>query len=232
MPSIAKAQGLIAAAIVATVTASSPVIAADSKDGSTWVDITTWDYDSLYEDGWSAENLLYEDVYGENGEVVGEVEDLMIGPDGKIRKVIVEGGGFLDIGDTHIAVPWNEVSHARNNAISASVTEESLSGFRLFDDMDSKPAMSPNWRLRDLLGDYLTLADGVGFGIVDDVIFSQDDKIEAIIVRPSYGYGFTRGPVAFPYYGDNFRPYDPYYGVPYTIVELKDVRPFNYGELN
>jgi hypothetical protein len=69
----------------------------------TWVDITTWDTEYLYQ-GWSAEELLDEEVYGETGEVIGEVEDFIVDENGKIVKVVVEGGGFLDIGDSHVAV--------------------------------------------------------------------------------------------------------------------------------
>ena len=43
-----------------------------------------------------------QEVYGETGEEAGEVEDLIIGPDGALQAVIVEVGGFLDIGDTQI----------------------------------------------------------------------------------------------------------------------------------
>ena len=194
------------------------------------VPATQWTYDEAYE-GWSAEELLGEEVYGETGDVVGEIEDFIIGPDGKIQKVVVEGGGFLDIGDSHVAVPWNQVTRIGVASIRAPLTEENIDEYGMFENVEDMPPRPDNFRLRELLNDYLT-ADGVGYGTVEDVIFTQDGKIDAVIVYGAYGYGYDRGPVALPYYPERYDPYGPYYEVPYGAEELSEVRPFDYGQLD
>lgn len=220
----------IAAICVATLIGGAVVSpsAAQSRNGNDgWVDIVSWDTEQLYA-GWSAEELLDEEVYGENGETIGEVEDFIVGPDGKIAKVVVEGGGFLDIGDSHVAVPWSEVKRFGVSSIRVPMTEDNLDDYRLFEEVDDKPATGGNWRVRNLIGDYLTLADDVNYGYVVDVIFGSDNRIEAVVAQPAYGYGFGRGRHAFPYYAQNYDPYGPSYRTPYAKVQVEKLPALNY----
>lgn len=54
--------------------------------------------------GLSAENLIGADVVNAEGDAVGEIEDLVVGADNKIETAIVEVGGFLGMGATHVSV--------------------------------------------------------------------------------------------------------------------------------
>src|SRR5680860_1237717 len=70
----------------------------------------SWNYDRIYGSGWSYDRLIDEaEVIGPEGDDIGDVENLIIGRDGKVKAVIAEIGGFLDIGDTHVAVPWDRL---------------------------------------------------------------------------------------------------------------------------
>ena len=51
-----------------------------------------------------ASKLMGADVYNLNNEEIGEVSDLIINDGKKIQGVVVSVGGFLGIGDSHIAV--------------------------------------------------------------------------------------------------------------------------------
>ena len=47
---------------------------------------------------------------------VGEIDDLLIEPDtGQIRFAVVSVGGFLGIGSTRVAVPWQALQITREN---------------------------------------------------------------------------------------------------------------------
>lgn len=216
-----------AACALALVAAQS---ASAAKDDATWVDIKTWESGAAY-DGWSAEKLLDEEVYGANGEEIGEVEDLIVGPDGKIESVIVEGGGFLDIGDSHVAVPWDQVKRVGTSSIAVPIKEDNLDDYGMFKDFDDKDPKPKRFRVRELMGDNVT-ANGVGYGMVTDVIFSKDGAIQSIIVMPSHGYGYARGPFPLPYYADYYDPYQPYYDVPYAVEDLNALKPFDYSQLD
>jgi hypothetical protein len=58
------------------------------------VSSTDWNYDELYADGWRGEELIDTAVYGPTGEEIGEVENVIIGPDNKILSIIAEVGGI------------------------------------------------------------------------------------------------------------------------------------------
>jgi PRC-barrel domain len=139
-----------------------------------------------------------QEVYGETGEEAGEVEDLIIGPDGALPAVIVEVGGFLDVGDTHCRVRWEDVQLAPDlEGISVPVSMENIEKYSIFPE-DQEDAAERGSRARELMNDYVSLADyllrhGAGRGL-------QDGDLSATGVYPDVGYGVD-GPYAYPWYG-------------------------------
>ncbi|MGJ3261658.1 MAG: PRC-barrel domain-containing protein [Salinarimonas sp.] len=93
-----------------------------------------WRYDEMYAGGMSAEEFIDEyDVYGAAGEDIGDVEDVIVGADGRILAVVAEIGGFIDIGDTHVAVPWDEVEMSiADEAITIPITEDTIDDYDVF----------------------------------------------------------------------------------------------------
>ncbi len=230
----APAIGLtLSAALLATAAVAQQGRSADTDrteaSESTWVDITAWNAGRSYEEGWSANALLDEDAYGSGGEDLGEVEDIIVGPDGRIERVVVEGGGFLDIGDTHAAVPWDEVTRVGTDSVSVPISDDRLGDYTRYPEVDDMEAMGANFRVREIIGDYVS-ADGVNYGTVDDVVFSEDGRIEAVVVYPSYGYGYSTRPVALPYNAAAYDPRAPYYSVPYGVAQLDELRPIDDGD--
>lgn len=196
------------------------------KGEAQWVDLTTWDTASVYE-GWSAEQLLDEDVYGATGDEIGELEDMIIGPDGQIQYVVVEGSGFLDIADTHAAVPWDRVTRIGTSSIAIDVPEGNLDKVGRFPNVEDEPAIPKNFRVTKLIGDVVT-AGGAGYGTVDDVIFNDEGKIQAVVVAPALGYDGPEDRVAIPYNAEGYDPYSPHYQTPYDVAQLNELQPYNY----
>jgi sporulation protein YlmC with PRC-barrel domain len=55
-------------------------------------------------------NLLDLDIWNQNNEQIGEVEDMVLDMDNStITYVIIETGGFLGIGDKTVLIPWNSL---------------------------------------------------------------------------------------------------------------------------
>lgn len=54
---------------------------------------------------WKASELIGKDVYGANNEDIGEVGDVLINRNGQVAGLVVDVGGFLGLGETHVAVP-------------------------------------------------------------------------------------------------------------------------------
>ena len=215
----------------------------------TRIDLGQWEYEELYRSGWRAGQLIGANVIGQSGEEIGNVENIMIGPDGKVLSIIAEIGGFLDIGDTHVNVPWNEVRFTSGTeSVKVPLTEENLDQYSLFGDEEQlgrgaasrihrldDPATGPRvWRATELTGDYVRLQGGEAYGYVDDLIFNRDGTLRAVSVTRDVGYG-EAGPYAYPYYGYGYGAFDPgldYYGLPYAEGEVAEVEPFEYEEMD
>jgi sporulation protein YlmC with PRC-barrel domain len=213
------------------------------------VSATDWNYDELYADGWRGEQLIDTTVHGPTGEEIGEVENVIIGPDNKILSVIAEVGGVWDIGDTHVNVPWDKVkTEAGREGVTIPVTQETVEEYSLFPDevisaqearieteaVDDDLTLGPRaWKLTALINDYVGLADTPGYGYVDDVIFNKEGELKAVVVQPDVTWG-APGYYAYPYYGLGYG-WDPtldYYEVPYSRDEVAGLDTFDYGEVD
>jgi sporulation protein YlmC with PRC-barrel domain len=69
--------------------------------------------------GWRASKLIGASVYGPDNASIGEISDVLIAPDGKIRAVVVSVGGFLGAADKDVAIPFQALSITRGPAAGA-----------------------------------------------------------------------------------------------------------------
>lgn len=206
--------------------------AAKSGQQGDKIDLVAWQQAEQYQDGWTAEQLFGTPVYGVQGEDVGEIENIIVGSDGKIEKIIVEAGGFADIGDVHLAVPWNEVEVSKGlERVKTPLNEDNVEDFSLFDD-DEVQTDQRAWRVTELMNDYVSLEDYRGYGMVQDLVFSKEGNLEAVLVYPDVGFG-VGGPYAYPYYGyeRGFEPGVDTYQLPYTRDDIAELGPFDYSVL-
>jgi sporulation protein YlmC with PRC-barrel domain len=70
-----------------------------------------------------AERLIGTSVRNPQDENVGKISDLVLDDKGSVTAAVISVGGFLGIGDKHVAVPWNEVKlqdGGRNAVIAMS----------------------------------------------------------------------------------------------------------------
>lgn len=78
----------------------------------------------------SAKELLAENVRNAANESIGNINDVLIGGDGKIAAVIIGVGGFLGMGEKNVALPFDQLIFAKDAAddliVSTSATKESL----------------------------------------------------------------------------------------------------------
>lgn len=202
--------------------------AADQASSPEVIDITTWDQSKL-KDGWGAEALLDITVRGADGEEMGEVENIIVNAEGNVEKIIVEAQGFLDIGDTHFSVPWDQVEiGAEMEYVTVPINEDNIADFDLFSG--SEVSTGPrSWRVTELIDDYVTLEADVDYGYVEDLIFDQAGKLQSVVIVPAVPFG-TPGYYAYPYYGYDYG-YDPgsdTYALPYTRDQITELEPFDY----
>jgi sporulation protein YlmC with PRC-barrel domain len=70
-------------------------------------------------------NVIGKDVYGSNGNQVGEINNLLVGADGRVHAAVVEFGGFLGIGENKVAVPWDQLNITQDR-ITTNMTEDQV----------------------------------------------------------------------------------------------------------
>ncbi len=74
-----------------------------------------------------AESLIGIDVVNGDGETIGEIDNVVIDANGKVRHVIVGVGGFLGIGEKDVAVAWSDLAIAADHAsVTVPYTREQL----------------------------------------------------------------------------------------------------------
>jgi len=212
----------------ALIVLAAPALAADA------IDIRTWKLDEAGRTGWSVKKLIGTKAFGPNRKEVGNVENLIFGPDGKVRKLIVTTGGFLGIGDTALAVNWKDVKIGPDiGYVNTPLTAEGVEKYGLFDGMPDQDSKGPReWRATELIGDYVNLKKDIRYGHVRDLIISKDGELKAVIVNPDVGYGRYGGYYAYPYYGYGYG-WDPghhYYDLPFGKTDIAGLLPYAYNK--
>lgn len=78
--------------------------------------------------GYRTSKVVGANVVNSSNETIGEIDDLIITPDGKEPFAVVSVGGFLGIGDKLVVVPYSQFSLNNDRVILAGATKESLTG--------------------------------------------------------------------------------------------------------
>ena len=79
--------------------------------------------------GSAPNNYVGNNVYNRTGEKLGTIEDLLVGPDGKMVAAVVNVGRYLGIGERGIAVPFSALQvEMRDNSrrIILDTTKDAL----------------------------------------------------------------------------------------------------------
>jgi sporulation protein YlmC with PRC-barrel domain len=78
-------------------------------------------------------NWYKQDVYDPSENKIGEISDVLVDKDGKISAFIVSVGGFLGMGEKHVAVPFDnvrethgEVRGGRERWLTMNTTRDAL----------------------------------------------------------------------------------------------------------
>ena len=83
--------------------------------------------------GWSAKKqILGKPVYNDNNEWVGEVDDIIIAPDKSLSYAIIGVGGFLGLGEHHVAIPFNQFKSVDGKYVLPGATKDTLKAIPTF----------------------------------------------------------------------------------------------------
>jgi len=84
--------------------------------------------------GWSAtKQIIGKDVYNDNNEKVGVVEDLIIAPDKAVSYAIIGAGGFLGMGKHDVAIRVNNFKLAEGKITLPGATKDAIMAMPAFE---------------------------------------------------------------------------------------------------
>jgi sporulation protein YlmC with PRC-barrel domain len=97
--------GLAASALLATVAfAQSPTTPSDRANMA-----PATASDSSFQGTWRASKIVGLNVYNDNNESLGSINDLLMDKGGNIKAVVVGVGGFLGVGEHLVAIPYDKI---------------------------------------------------------------------------------------------------------------------------
>ena len=77
--------------------------------------------------GYRASKLLGADIYNDQGEKIGVLDDFIVGSDANISVAVVSVGGFLGMGDRKVAVPASMfTSNEKGQTVLPNVSKDQL----------------------------------------------------------------------------------------------------------
>ena len=84
---------------------------------------TATDRAAIHRDGeWRSSKLIGVNVYNDNNDKIGDIQDLIIDKSGKVDHVILAVGGFLGMGEHYVAVSMDKLKWANEPVRTSSTT--------------------------------------------------------------------------------------------------------------
>ncbi|HXO68582.1 MAG TPA: PRC-barrel domain-containing protein [Bradyrhizobium sp.] len=74
---------------------------------------------SSFQGNWRASKLVGLNVYNENNESLGSINDLLTDKSGNIKAVVIGVGGFLGVGEHLVAVPLDKIKFVNEPVVYA-----------------------------------------------------------------------------------------------------------------
>ena len=76
----------------------------------------------ILKDSWRASKLMGLDVYNENNEKLGDVNEIVLDQSGKVTAVVIGVGGFLGMGEHDIAVSMDKLKFIEEPVRNSTMT--------------------------------------------------------------------------------------------------------------
>jgi hypothetical protein len=105
---------------------------------------------------YESDNLIGMQVTNPQGDKLGKIRNLAIGSDGRITYAVLGTGGIAGVGETELAVPWNQLQVSpEQDQITLDVSKERLtSEFAAFEEVRGpQPARKQEQESESMMGD-------------------------------------------------------------------------------
>lgn len=84
--------------------------------------------------GWSAKKaILGKNVYNDQNQKVGKIDDIVVAPDNSISVAVVGAGGFLGMGKHDVAIPMSQLQSQNDRFVLPGATKDALKALPAFE---------------------------------------------------------------------------------------------------
>jgi sporulation protein YlmC with PRC-barrel domain len=118
---------------VAVLLIATPACFAQQIVGSTTLGVT---YAELRDvtTGWSTKRqVLGKKVFNDNGDTVGNIDDIIVAPDKAVSYAIIGAGGFLGMGRHDVAIPVSQLKEAGGKFILPGGSKDAIKAMPEFE---------------------------------------------------------------------------------------------------
>ena len=169
----------------------------------------------------------------------------MLNPRAEIVALIAEVGGFWDIADTHVTIPWREIER-RGGRVYSPITAETAENYGMFAEEYFTAADVGNldgvneffetgpyiWKATALLDDYVVHQSGEPFGYVTDLVFDDAGKLLAVVAVQARSDIDRRGVYAFPWDDRGWEPRFDHYTLRHTAEDIERLPTIDYSRFD
>jgi sporulation protein YlmC with PRC-barrel domain len=107
----------LAAALLGTALLTGPAFAQNATTDRSNVNT------AVHKEGqWRASKLIGVNVYNDNNEKIGDIQELIVDKSGKVDNVVLGVGGFLGMGEHYVAVPMEKLKWVDEPVRTSSTT--------------------------------------------------------------------------------------------------------------
>lgn len=94
------------------------------------------------------EQIVGQNLYGPNGEEIGEVDNVVMSQDGKQAAAVVGVGGFLGIGERKVTIPLDQLRMGADSKLTTSMTKDQISSMQPYEE-SGWSKLDPSRTVRD-----------------------------------------------------------------------------------
>ncbi|MEK0081575.1 PRC-barrel domain-containing protein [Benzoatithermus flavus] len=80
------------------------------------------------------EQIVGQNVYGPNGEEIGEIDNVVMSKEGKQAAAVIGVGGFLGIGERKVAIPLDQLHMGTDNKLTTSMTKDQINSMQPYEE--------------------------------------------------------------------------------------------------
>jgi ribosomal 30S subunit maturation factor RimM len=168
---------LLVGSLAVAQTTQRPAMPQSTTPSATSADMTSTD-------AFRTSKLIGTNVKNNDGDTIGKVDDLIISSGDQMLQSILSVGGFLGIGERHVAIPFKDLKMARANdnpEVFYQATKAELEGMPKF-SYDESEKMAQTVRASKLIG--MNVKNGMDetIGEVEDLMVTAADATPKVVL--------------------------------------------------